>query len=273
MPPFESINWYIGTIGFSYADWKGVFYPQGLSPRNYLSYYSRVFKGVEIDSSFYGVPRKEVIVRWNESSPQDFRFCIKAPYSITHQSDALAALRTLEDFFEALAHFGGKLGAVLFQFPPSFHADEIQNLERFLRFLPRDFRVALEFRHPSWYQYGPNEQEPLVASLLRGYAVCWVSGEHPRVPAKVHPTSDFLYLRWIGKHGTFQSHHYERIDRRANMDKWKSLILKNAQTVREVFGFFSNDYAGCAAQSALKMLEVLGLAKEPLFPLKQERLF
>ncbi len=273
MQPLDSPAWYIGTIGFSYADWKGVFYPQGLPPRNYLNYYSRVFNSVEIDSSFYGVPRKDVILRWSESTPMEFRFCVKAPYTITHAGDALAALRTLEDFFETIAHFKEKLGALLFQFPPGFQVEGIESLERFLKYLPREFRVALEFRHISWYLREANEEEPRLATLLREFGVCWVASEHPAVPAVLYPTSDFLYLRWIGKHGTFQRHHQVRINRRATMEQWNKMVMMNPSTVRDVFGFFSNDFAGCAAMSAMEMLEVIGQPSKRVNPSLQRRLF
>ena len=114
------VDYYIGTMGFSYQDWSGAFYPKGLTGRDYLSYYSRIFNAVEIDSTFYGTPRRESVIRWKESVPDGFRICVKVPRSITHDAKIIDVHKEMEAFINAVRLLGEKLGVILLQFPPSF---------------------------------------------------------------------------------------------------------------------------------------------------------
>lgn len=255
-------------MGFGYKDWSGVFYPVDLDARDYLSYYSRVFSAAEIDSTFYGIPKAETIQRWAQISPDDFKFCTKTPRTITHDLSLVGALGQMEEFIRAMRLLEHKLGVILLQFPPSFNASQITSLDHFLADLPSDVRYAVEVRHPSWYTGGTP-----TAAVLAKHGVAWAATEYPGLPGRIYKTSDFLYIRWIGQHGTFETHTHERIDRSTELERWWKLIQQNLEQVTELYGFFNNDYAGFAPATANRFKEIAGLPGEPLRPAAQPPLF
>ena len=104
-------------MGFGYKDWSGVFYPADMSARNYLAYYSRIFNAVEIDSTFYGIPRVETIRRWVAVTPASFQFCLKTPNAITHDLKLVGASGLMSQFVETVRFLDEKLGVILIQFP------------------------------------------------------------------------------------------------------------------------------------------------------------
>ena len=173
---------------------------------------------------------------------------------------------------------GEKLGAVLFQFPPSFGPERLPALQTCLEGLPGGVRYAVEIRHPSWYT-AENEPgglatgEPLLARRLRELGVCWAATEYPDLPRRIFRIADFLYLRWIGQHGTFQRHDQERIDRTAQLRQWQQVLQQETQSVDAVFGFFNNDYAGFAAGTANRFKELTGLPFQPFRLPQQGTLF
>ena len=262
------MQWYIGTMGFSYKDWSGSFYPVEISSREFLSYYSQIFNVVEVDSTFYGTPRPEYVQRWAEQTPEGFQFCVKVPRAVTHDLGLLNADYLLEEFLETMRLLGDKLGVILFQFPPSYHEPERENLEKLLPGLPRDLRFAVEFRHPSWYA-----AEAKIADLLSRYEVCWAATQYPGLPQDLHRTAPFLYLRWIGRHGAFSQHDHERIDRTKDLQRWWEKIQADQAGLRAFYGFMNNDYAGFAPATANRFKRIAGLPVEPLTRPQQGRLF
>lgn len=250
-------TWHIGTMGFSYPAWRGVFYPREMEAPRFLAYYSRIFDSLEIDSTFYGLPRKSTVLGWKTAVPQGFLFTLKAPNAITHQPGLAGAFPLFNQFINAARYLEEKLGAVLLQFPPSFQVDKLAELGEFLARLPADVRCAVEVRHQSWYTAG--SIVAAVSELFRQSKVCWASIEYPGVPGRVHRTSDFLYVRWIGQHGTFLQHDRERLDRSQNMQAWLDEIGKVERRVEAVLGFFNNDYAGFAAGSAQRFKQLANL--------------
>lgn len=260
-------------MGFSYADWNGVFYPPELPSRDYLSYYSRIFNAVEIDSTFYGTPRASSVQRWNAATPEAFRFSLKIPRQITHEMGLVGVEGELGRFIDTVRELGDKLGVILFQFPPSFTNQQLPILQACLEGLPTDLRFAVEVRHPSWYSTQQPGQEPGLAERLRQYGVAWAATQYPDLPAVIYPTAPFLYIRWIGQHGSFEQHTSERIDRQAQLAEWLGLIEAQAPGMEALFGFFNNDYAGFAAATANRFKELAGLAVQPFTPPQQPRLF
>ena len=262
------MNYFIGTMGFSYSDWKGVFFPSEMPSQKYLSYYSRIFNSVEIDSTFYGIPRKETILRWKSMTPNSFKFCVKMPRSITHDSNLLQVEGLIDEFLRRMELLGSKLAVVLLQFPPSFSVTQLDFLHRLFPYLPREFRYGIEVRDASWYL---NTDE--FVRLLKSYQIGWVATEYPKVPSTITLTTDFLYIRWIGQHGSFISHNYERIDRTLNLDKWNREIKRIAGQINSVYGFFNNDYAGFAPGTANKFKRIVGLDIREFKPPTQGYLF
>jgi uncharacterized protein YecE (DUF72 family) len=181
-------NWYAGTSGFSYKEWKSTFYPEDLPDAQMLSYYADHLPAVEINNTFYRMPRSNALRNWANSVPADFRFVIKASRRITHQQRLKEADESVSYLFDKLDELGDKLGAVLFQLPPYLRAD-IERLEVFLNILPKALPVAFEFRHESWFT---DEVLDLLAD--RGKALCVSEDEKTPQPTRIR-TTDWLYLR------------------------------------------------------------------------------
>ena len=178
-------------MGFSYKQWVGPFYPDGLERASPSPYYAERFNGLEIDSTFYGTPAATTVQRWHDVTPPDFIICPKMPRAITHEARLVEAEELTQEFLERMRLLKDKLGAILIQFPPDFSQAEVSNLIHFLPTLPEDLRFAVEFRHPSWIK-------PETAVLLEAHHICWVSADTVYMPRQITPTTDFLYLRFIG---------------------------------------------------------------------------
>ncbi len=264
---------YLGTMGFSYDDWESVFYPEGMFSRNYLKHYSKFFNAVEIDSTFYGTPRLVTVRSWVGVTPQDFKICVKTPRRITHDLMLEDASDEMNGFLKVVQNLGDKLGVILIQFPPSFTLLKFaKRLEEFLYHLRfsleggDDLRFAVEFRHFSWYT-------DFTAEMLRNYRVCWVTTEYPNLPQDINRTSDFLYIRWIGQHGTYMHHDQEREDKTPKLEQWWESIKEQIDDVNAIYGFFNNDYSGHAPATCNRFKSVIGLPTKNLKPPQQTSLF
>ncbi|MCK5314970.1 MAG: DUF72 domain-containing protein [Anaerolineales bacterium] len=267
------VAWYLGTMGFSYKDWERVFYPERLSSRNYLRHYSRYFNAVEIDSTFYGTPRLETVRQWAGITPHDFQICVKTPRRITHESMLKDSVEEMREFVRVVSELGEKLGVILIQFPPSFTCQGFfEILEEFLSHLrssiaeAKDIRFAVEFRHLSWYTIK-------TAEMLGNYQVCWTATEYPKLPNKIHKTTDYLYIRWIGQHGTYLHHDREVEDKISQLERWWELIQDNITSIDSIYGFFNNDYSGHAPVTCNKFKSITGLPTKTLRPPQQGTLF
>lgn len=259
-------EWCLGTIGFGYTDWKGSFYPPEIKSIDYLTYYSRSFNSVELDTTFYGVPRSNRIQQWCRKVPENFLFCAKTPRIITHKMGLVGARGIMEEFITILRVMEKRLGVILIQLPPGFAIDSFDRLEKFLNDLPDGVRYAVELRHNSWYC-------DRTQAMLRARGIALVALEYPKLPKKIYPTADFLYIRWIGQHGSYNRHSHERVDKTPQLAWWKEYVLDIGGDVERIYGFFNNDYAGFAAGTCLKFKELLGLPIERPGIDKQGRLF
>jgi len=260
------VDWFLGTIGFTYPEWRGSFYPSGLPSNQSLSYYSRIFNAVEINTTFYGAQSPEQIQRWASLTPDDFRFCLKAPKRVTHDLRLKDAETEMRAFVTSSLHLGKKFGAVLVQLPPSFKSDEKPSLEGFLGGLPEGPGYAVEFRHASWYTSE-------TADLLRRFGVGWVATDYEELPVEIYPTAGFLYVRWIGRHNVLPHPGHEVVDRTERLQSWVERIHASSEGIHTVFGFFDNDYAGHAPASCNRLKSLLGLQVNPSSGEEQGRLF
>lgn len=263
----ETLRWYLGTMGYGYKDWQGVFYPEGLSSRERLGHYSRVFNSVEMDSTFYGTPRPDYVLRWADVTPDEFVFCPKMPRTITHELRLQGAEGEIANYLETMRLLQGKLGPILIQFPPDFSIQEIDNLAAFLETLPTDLRYAVEFRDRSWHATATGE-------LLQAHQVCWVSADYLYMPRRVYVTTDFVYIRWLGRHGAYQVKDHERVDRTERLREWYEDVdsRHEKEGFHTVYGFVNDDYAGHAPATAQKMMAIVGLPTDPLAPPQQGKL-
>jgi uncharacterized protein YecE (DUF72 family) len=227
----------IGCSGWSYQSWRGRLYPKGLPQSRWLERYAEVFDTVELNSTFYRLPRESAVTDWVERTPDGFLFAVKASRYLTHVK-RLAGLRDgVARFYDRIASLAAspKMGPVLWQLPANFHRDD-ERLADALAVLP-DGRHCIEFRHVSWFA-------PDVYALLREQAVALVIGDHPERPFQAHEfTADWTFLRLHfgarGRNGNY-SH--------AELERWKRRIAAWRSRV-EVFAYFNNDWEGFAVEN------------------------
>ena len=176
-----------GTSGFSYKEWRPIFYPDGLSDKQFLRYYATQFNSVEIDYTFYRMPSVKTIDAWKTATPENFKFTLKASQQITHRERLKVPSDALDYFLSVVPGLGSRLGMVLFQLPPFFKF-EAQKLETFLSVLPRGIPSAFEFRHDSWFNAD-------VYLLLRKHnvALCIHDADDHTTPMEI--TAGFTYIR------------------------------------------------------------------------------
>jgi uncharacterized protein YecE (DUF72 family) len=144
------MNLFAGTSGFSYKEWKGRFYPANQPDRQMLEFYGSRLPTVEINNTFYRMPKREALEGWAGQVPSAFKFALKAPQRITHRERLEGSTDSLRAFLEVAGVLGERLGPLLFQLPPFLRKD-IPRLEAFVGMVPEGVRVAFEFRHPSWF--------------------------------------------------------------------------------------------------------------------------
>jgi len=179
-----------GASGYSYKEWKGNFYPQDIKPDAMLAWYGERLPTVEINNTFYRMPRTEVLENWAKATPESFRFAIKASQRITHVSrlKADSAADSVNYLYTNLAALGAKRGPVLFQLPPSLKKD-LPRLSEFLKLLPEGHRAVFEFRNDSWFA-----DEVYDALKGAGAALCLSEREDASAPPMVQ-TAPWGYVR------------------------------------------------------------------------------
>lgn len=181
---------WIGASGYSYKEWKGSFYPETIKPDTMLAFYAQQLPSVEINNTFYQMPKASVLEHWAEATPEHFRFAIKASRRISHDArlKADAAADSVDYLYRTLATLGAKRGPVLFQLPP-FLKKDLPRLTDFLQLLPDDHRAAFEFRHASWF-----DDDIYDALKTAGAALCLSEREDDAPPPLVE-TAPWGYLR------------------------------------------------------------------------------
>jgi uncharacterized protein YecE (DUF72 family) len=230
----------IGCSGWNYKDWRGPIYPQGLGSGRWLRRYAELFDTVEVNATFYRLPRRESVVRWVEETPEGFLFAVKASRYLTHVRRLADLDRGLRRFWEPLAPLrdAGKQGPVLWQFPETFRRDD-EKLRRALDALPCA-RHCFEFRHPSWF-------EPEVVDLLEAHGSALVIGDDARRPLPRPPSRGWIYLRFhYGTRG--RSGNYSDTE----LDLWRRRIAA-WRARREVYAYFNNDWRAFAPRNAMRL--------------------
>jgi uncharacterized protein YecE (DUF72 family) len=177
----------VGTSGWNYAEWKGIFYPRDIKPAAMLPYYAEHFTAVEVNASFYRMPTAKVVAGWAAAVPARFTFVLKAPQRITHFARLRDVDETVRAFSDVARGLGERLGPLLFQLPPNFKKDT-GRLGDVLYMLPPEVRMAWEFRHPSWFDDDVYER-----LRARNAALAIVEDEDGTTPPLA--TADWGYLR------------------------------------------------------------------------------
>jgi len=235
---------YIGTSGWNYEHWKEIFYPPDCPKSKWLEFYAQHYGTVELNASFYRLPKPQTFENWRTKTPDNFLWAVKANKYITHIKKIQDVEEPLERFFGSVELLKEKLGPILFQLPPSLSFDEAI-LSRFCDQLKGNHLYALEVRHSSW-------TKRRVIDILRDYniALC-ISDTAGRYPYIEENTASFSYIRLHGSKKLYASEYTE--------EELHVFAKKIRDWSRETYLYFDNDYGGYAIKNAKRLKEILGL--------------
>ncbi len=231
------MNFHIGTSGFSYKEWKGSFYPKDLKDKEMLSFYGQHFGTVEINNTFYRMPKVDVLEGWTEQVPESFRFVIKASRRISHMKRLNEVDDEADYLFSTLDTLDDRLGAVLVQLPGNFKPN-LDRLRSFIDLIPPHVRVAFEFRHADWLC------DEVYDCLRTKNASLVIADVDDADPPALTVTADWIYLRLRREKYT-----------KPTIKKWVNQIRETG--VEEAFVFFKHEDAGTGPKLAKQMIEIV----------------
>jgi uncharacterized protein YecE (DUF72 family) len=233
------MRFFVGTSGYSYKEWKGSFYPEKMPAKEMLGFYAQHFSTVEINNTFYRMPAPSVLESWASQVPENFRFVLKAPQSITHFKRLKEVEEPTERFLQVATALKERLGPLLFQLPPNFKKD-LPRLERFLDLIPAGTAAAFEFRHESWF-----DDEVFARLRAKSCALCVADSEDLPAPQLVNTARwGMLRLR-------------REIYPKAKLVEW--LDKAKFQRWDDAYIFFKHEDSGTAPKFAGQFLELLKL--------------
>ncbi|MCP8323215.1 MAG: DUF72 domain-containing protein [Candidatus Methylarchaceae archaeon HK02M2] len=262
---------WIGTSGYSFADWKGEFYPKSLKQKDFLRYYSRFFSVVEIDSTYYRIPHPKMFLALMKKVPREFKFTVKTPSTFTHEREKFE--ETLEPYKKSIDPLfrKGMLACILAQFPYSFKYST-ENLDYVSEVtMSLEAPSCVEFRHISW-------QNEKVVNHLRDRGIGFVNVDLPKLPGLPRPSStttsdEIAYVRFHGRVDAKTWWHppepHERYNYEYSIDElkeWVPSIMKLKGEAKDLYIMFNNHYQGRAVRSAEAMTKLL--PKEDLATIK-----
>ena len=230
------MNLYVGTSGYSYKEWKGVFYPEDLPEKQMLRFYGERFRTVEINNTFYRMPKASVLEAWAAEVPAGFKFVLKASQRITHIQRLKDAGDSVAYLLKVAGALGDKLGPWLFQLPP-FLKKDVARLSDFLAHLPKHPRSAFEFRHQSWFD------EEVFALLRQQQAVLCIAEAETDLEIPFVSTADWGYLRL--RRPDYGDTELKEWARRLQQSGWN-----------DAYVFFKHEEAGKGPRMAKRFLEL-----------------
>jgi uncharacterized protein YecE (DUF72 family) len=226
----------VGTSGYSYKEWKGNFYPEDISDKEMLSFYGTQLPTVEINNTFYRLPKESVLQSWSDQVPPGFQFSIKASQRITHIKRLKDAGDETEYLLRIVRTLAARLGVILFQLPPNLKKD-LPRLEQFLKHIPGDIRAAFEFRHASWF-----EQDVFDCLKTNRCALCIADADDDlEIPFVATTNWGYLRLRRV---------EYSQND----LKRWMKQV--HAQDWESAFVFFKHEDAGTGPRLAAQFLKL-----------------
>ncbi len=243
---------YVGTSGWVYRSWRGRFYPADLHQGRWLEFYSRSFATVEVNATFYRLPASAMVRGWARRTPEDFRFAVKVSRLITHVRRLREIREPLETFLRTMEPLGSKLGPLLVQLPPGLEADE-RLLDDALRAFPEGCRVAVEFRHESWFTAGVREV------LERHQAALCIADREEELVTPLWRTAPWSYVRFhVGLGEPPPGYRDETLERRGEE------LLRVCQEEDELYAYFNNDPFACAVRDAARFATALAARGVPV---------
>ena len=242
-------RFYIGTSGWNYKQWQGSFYPADMKQSQWLEFYCQHFDTVEINNTFYHLPKNDVFKKWQESVPESFVFVVKASRFITHMKKLHEPQASTKNFLENASALHEKLGAVLFQLPPFWNVNE-QRLEQFLEYISSqkiitNLRSALELRNSSW-------AIDKIYEILKNHNVALCFADWPELKIQEPVTADFVYFRRHGPAALYSSG-YSTEMLRHDAEQIKSYLSEGL----DVFSYFNNDSGGFALRNAMTLRKMV----------------
>ena len=237
---------HVGTSGWSYPHWNGVLYPSNLPPAHRLAHYIQRFQTAELNASFYRWPSDAAFANWGRM-PAGFSLSVKAPRGLTHARRLHEPEAWLARIARGLRRLGARRGVLLAQLPPTLSYDRAR-LAYFLSCVPRELRLCVEFRHPSWHQ-----DQTFALLEQHGAAYCVMSGAH--LPCVLRLTTDFAYVRL---HGPDRHHLYGGSYSDEDLQWWTARIYEWQAMGSDVFAYFNNDGNGNAVRNALTLRHMVG---------------
>lgn len=255
---------HLGTSSWQFDEWRGVFFPEGLPRQRYLAYYTRHFNSVEVNTSFYGLPRPGTLISWLESAPPGFTFCLKFPRAITHEKRLIGCEQETLAFLDVVRSLGEAAAPALLQFPPDFtRRQQGRDLAQFLEWLParlEGLRVGVEVR-------SPDLMTAAFANFLAARDLVLVIAEREGAPdlfpiwSEVYAQRqqpNFVLIRWIGddKNGPTGNNALVA-PRDGQLDVWAERIAGLMRQGVQVFGYMHNPYEGHSPASLRRLQERL----------------
>lgn len=236
---------FIGCSGWQYPHWRGgIFYPAGLSQKDEFKFYATKFGTVEINSTFYHLPKDSTWKSWGGRAPKDFIYAVKMSRYLTHMKKLVEPAEEWRRFFEGAKKLGEHLGPILFQLPPML-SKNLSKLEVLAEILPRDARFAFEFRHESWF-------DTEVYTFLRSQNWALTIISHPYLPLIFEVTADFVYLRFHGSQSLYSSCYTDE-----ELRQFASRVKGWLKEGRDVYAYFNNDASGFAPKNVQSLAEML----------------
>lgn len=236
------MKWHIGCAGFYYRDWKGIFYPQELVQKKWFKYYASTFNSIELNGTFYKLPKTENLQKWYDDSPADFSFAVKAPRLVTHYKQFKDCKTVLDEFYTIIQQgLHEKLSVVLFQLPPSFSYSP-EKLDLIIETLSPQCKNVLEFRHQSWWQKEVYQQ-------LSKHHIIFSGVSHPTLPDEAIINDSIVYYRFHGVPKLY----YAEYDK-AFLKKIADRFLQQKK-LQEAFLYFNNTATLAAINNARWLIE------------------
>lgn len=232
----------IGTSGWHYAHWAGLFYPDKLPKSKWFEYYAKDFDTVEINNTFYQLPKEETFNNWHKQAPKSFLYTLKANRYITHIKRLKDPAESLKRFFERACLLKENLGPVLYQLPPNFQKD-LDRLRAFLQALRKNWTAVFEFRHESWFS---DDTYKLLREFNAGFCIHDMPGM--KVPRVV--TADIIYVRFHGPTGKYQGNYSK-----SALQSWAKWLKEHIKEARTFYAYFNNDIGGHAVSNAKTLKE------------------
>ncbi len=242
-PNVSQIN--VGCSGWVYKHWRGILYPEGLPQRLWFQRYSEEFDTVEINASFYRVPKPETFDGWRNKAPDGFRYAVKVNRFITHLKKLVGVEETLNDFVALARKLGPTLGPLLYQLPPSLKLD-LERLESFLKLIPADLSNVFEFRDKSWYV-------PELYALLDRYGASFCVHDMRGSSTERIAAGPVAYVRFHGGVGKYWGHYSDD-----TLLGWSDWIIEQSRLGRSVWCYFNNDIHGHAIHDAQTLKSMVG---------------